>query len=51
MAEGESGNSDSFLSKIGVFIIYLLIFIILLKLGLMIITKFFGYNGSPKIID
>lgn len=51
MAEGESGNSDSFLSKIGVFIIYLLIFVILLKFGLMIITKYFGYNGSPKIID
>jgi len=51
MAEGESDVSSSFLSNVGIFIIYLLIFIILLKIGLMIITKFFGYNGSPKIID
>lgn len=51
MAEGEINNSGSFLSKLGIFIIALLIFIILLKIGLMIITKFFGYDGSPKLID
>jgi hypothetical protein len=51
MAEGESDNSGSFLSNVGIIIIYLLGFVILLKIGVMIITKFFGYNGSPKIID
>ena len=51
MAEGEINDSGSFLSKVGIFIIGLLIFIILLKIGLMIITKFFGYDGSPKLID
>lgn len=51
MAEGEITNSSSLLSKIGILIIAILVFIILLKVGLMIVTKFFGYNGSPKLID
>lgn len=51
MAEGEIDNSGSFLSKVGIFIIWLLVFIILLKIGLMIITNFFGYNGSPILIN
>lgn len=51
MAEGDIDNSGSFLSNLGIIIICLLIFIILIKLGLMIISKFFGYNGSPILID
>jgi hypothetical protein len=51
MTEGEIDNSGSLLSKIGVLIIAMLVFMILLKVGLMILTKFFGYNGSPKLID
>ena len=51
MAEGDVDDSGSFLSKLGIIIICLLIFIILVKVGLMIITKFFGYDGSPILID
>jgi hypothetical protein len=51
MPEGEITNSGSFLSNVGILIIAILTFIILLKIGLMIITKFFGYDGSPKLID
>lgn len=51
MAEGEVDTSGSFLSKLTILIIAILAFIVLLKIGLMIITKFFGYNGSPKLID
>ena len=51
MAEGDIDNSGSFLSKLGIVIICLLIFIILVKVGLMMITKIFGYDGSPILIN
>lgn len=51
MVEGEMNNSGSFLSKVGVVMIALLAFIVLLKIGMMIITTIFGYDGSPKLID
>jgi hypothetical protein len=51
MVEGEMNNSGSFLSKVGVVMIALLAFIVLLKIGMMIITALFGYDGSPKLID
>ena len=51
MAEGEIDDSGSFLSKVGIFLIAILAFIILLKIGIMIISKFFGYDGSPKLIN
>ena len=51
MAEGEITDSSSFLSKVGLLIIAILAFIVLLKVGIMIVTNFFGYNGSPKLID
>jgi hypothetical protein len=51
MPEGDIDNSGSFLSKLGIVIICLLIFIILVKVGLMMITKIFGYDGSPILID
>lgn len=51
MAEEEINNSGSFLSKVGIVMIILLVFLILLKVGMMIIAKSFGYNGSPKLID
>jgi len=44
-------NSSSFLSKVGVVMIALLAFIVLLKIGIMIITALFGYDGSPKLIN
>jgi len=51
MVEGETNNSGSFLSKVGVVMIALLAFIVLLKIGIMIITALFGYDGSPKLIN
>jgi hypothetical protein len=51
MAEGDNNNSGSFLSKLGIVIIALLIFLILVKIGLMIISKVFGYDGSPILVD
>lgn len=51
MAEEEINNSGSFLSKVGILMIVLLAFLILLKVGIMIIAKLFGYDGSPKLID
>jgi hypothetical protein len=51
MAEDEINNSGSFLSKVGIVMIALLAFIVLLKIGMMIITTIFGYNGSPKLIN
>ena len=51
MADSEVDNSESFLSKLGIVIVVFLIFVILLKIGMMILTNFLGYNGSPKLID
>ena len=51
MAEEENNNSGSFLSKVGIVMIILLVFLIFLKIGMMLITKLFGYDGSPKLID
>jgi hypothetical protein len=51
MAEGETTDSGSFLSNVGIVIIAILSFIVLLKIGIMIITTFLGYDGSPKLIN
>lgn len=50
MAESEQ-DSESFLSKVGSFIVIFLVFMVLLKIGLVLLGKFLGYNGSPKLID
>jgi hypothetical protein len=51
MAEEEINNSGSFLSKVGIVMIVLLVFLIFLKIGMILITKLFGYDGSPKLIN
>lgn len=53
MASQSSSSVDpeSFLSKVGVIIIAIIIFTIGLRVGMMIITSLFGYNTSPKLID
>lgn len=48
-------NSDTFLSKVGIIIIAIIIFMIGLRIGLLIVTHIigmiYGYDKSPKLID
>lgn len=44
-------DPESFLSKVGVLIIAIIIFMIGLRIGMMIIGHFFGYDSSPELID
>ena len=53
MASQSSSSADpeSFLSKVGVIIIAIIIFTIGLRVGMMIVTSLFGYDSSPKLFD
>ena len=52
MSAGASSGAGKKGTGMGTFVmIALLAFIVLLKIGIMIITALFGYDGSPKLIN
>jgi hypothetical protein len=44
-------NSESIPSKIGMLVIVIIVFVILLRIGIMILTKFVGHEGFVKLFD